>query len=97
MSDAKSGPVLALSGVRNTPFIGPIGQARCQPSQSKSIYFQSSVCEKIMEQLGQNEVAEDQKQVHIVSMESFYRRLTDEQRQAALRGKYNFDHPGKHL
>ncbi len=48
-----------------------------------------------MEQLGQNEVAEDQKQVHIVSMESFYRRLTDEQRQAALRGKYNFDHPGK--
>ena len=35
------------------------------------------------------------KQVHIVSMESFYRRLTDEQRQAALRGKYNFDHPGK--
>ncbi len=57
--------------------------------------FQSSVCEKIMEQLGQNEVAEDQKQVHIVSMESFYRRLTEEQRQAALRGKYNFDHPGK--
>ena len=47
-----------------------------------------------MEQLGQNEVDEHHKQVHIISMESFYKPLTNEQRKLAVKGKHNFDHPG---
>ncbi len=48
-----------------------------------------------MEQLGQNEVDADHKQVHIISMESFYKPLSEEQRRLAMRGKQNFDHPGQ--
>ena len=47
-----------------------------------------------MEQLGQNDVEEHQKQVHIISMESFYKPLTEEKRKLAMKGKQNFDHPG---
>ena len=38
-----------------------------------------------MEQLGQNEVDEHHKQVHIISMESFYKPLSEEQRKLQLK------------
>lgn len=33
--------------------------------------------------------------VVLMSMDSFYKALTPEQREQAARGEYNFDHPGK--
>ena len=48
-----------------------------------------------MELLGQNKVDHRQRKVVIVSQDSFYRVLTAEQKAKALKGQYNFDHPGK--
>ncbi|KAJ6661394.1 hypothetical protein lerEdw1_015022 [Lerista edwardsae] len=53
----------------------------------------SSVCAKIVQLLGQNEVDHHQKQVVILSQDSFYRVLTSEQKAKALKGQFNFDHP----
>uniref|UniRef100_A0A667Y8B9 uridine/cytidine kinase n=1 Tax=Myripristis murdjan TaxID=586833 RepID=A0A667Y8B9_9TELE len=53
----------------------------------------SSVCEKIMELLGQNKIDHHQRQVAILSQDSFYRELTPEQKAKALKGQFNFDHP----
>ncbi|XP_032381587.1 uridine-cytidine kinase 2-A [Etheostoma spectabile] len=53
----------------------------------------SSVCSKIMELLGQNEIDHHQRQVAILSQDSFYRVLTLEQKTKALKGQFNFDHP----
>ncbi|CAO2637606.1 Uridine-cytidine kinase 2, partial [Lemmus lemmus] len=55
--------------------------------------LQSSVCAKIVQLLGQNEVDYRQKQVVILSQDSFYRVLTSEQKAKALKGQFNFDHP----
>lgn len=48
-----------------------------------------------MQLLGQNEVDCRQKQVVILSQDSFYRVLTAEQKAKALKGQFNFDHPGE--
>ncbi|KAL6489823.1 hypothetical protein MHYP_G00001680 [Metynnis hypsauchen] len=53
----------------------------------------SSVCEKIMELLGQNKIDHHQRQVATLSQDSFYRELTPEQKAKALKGQFNFDHP----
>ncbi|XP_028317909.1 uridine-cytidine kinase 1 [Gouania willdenowi] len=53
----------------------------------------STVCAKIMELLGQNKVDHRQRKVVIVSQDSFYKVLTAEQKNKALKGQYNFDHP----
>ena len=47
-----------------------------------------------MEMLGQNEIDHHQRQVAILSQDSFYRVLTPEQKAKALKGQFNFDHPG---
>ncbi|XP_073170837.1 uridine-cytidine kinase 1 isoform X2 [Lepidochelys kempii] len=54
----------------------------------------STVCEKIMELLGQNEVDHHQRKLIILSQDRFYKVLTAEQKAKALKGQYNFDHPG---
>jgi len=46
-----------------------------------------------MEQLGQTNLDSRQKQVVMVSQDSFYKNLTEEQREFADEGEYNFDHP----
>lgn len=56
---------------------------------------QSTVCEKIMELLGQNEVDHRQRKLVILSQDRFYKVLTAEQKAKALKGQYNFDHPGR--
>lgn len=56
---------------------------------------QSTVCEKIMELLGQNEVDHRQRKLVILSQDRFYKVLTPEQKAKALKGQYNFDHPGR--
>lgn len=59
-----------------------------------SLCLQSSVCEKIMELLGQNKIDHHQRQVAILSQDSFYKVLTPDQKAKALKGQFNFDHPG---
>lgn len=84
---------LALTSLRPIPFL-----FNCQDFCSISllwIFLQSSVCAKIVQLLGQNEVDHRQKQVVILSQDSFYRVLTAEQKAKALRGQFNFDHPGE--
>lgn len=56
---------------------------------------QSTVCEKIMELLGQNEVDHRQRKLVILSQDRFYKVLTTDQKAKALKGQYNFDHPGR--
>ena len=54
----------------------------------------STVCRKIMEKLGQDAMDHSQRQrVVCISQESFYRDIGDQEREEALRGNYNFDHP----
>ncbi|KAK2171671.1 hypothetical protein NP493_1043g00005 [Ridgeia piscesae] len=53
----------------------------------------STVCSKIMTELGQNEIDQKQKQVVIISQESFYYPLSSTDEPRASRGQYNFDHP----
>lgn len=60
----------------------------------EGIFWQSTVCAKIMELLGQNKVDHRQRKVAIISQDSFYKVLTPDQKAKALKGQYNFDHPG---
>lgn len=53
----------------------------------------STVCERLMEGLGQNTVSVEEKQVVHLSQDSFYRALTPEEICQANRGMFNFDHP----
>ncbi|XP_054712388.1 uridine-cytidine kinase 2-B-like [Uloborus diversus] len=46
----------------------------------------STVCQKIMEKVGQ-------RQVICISQDSFYKELSSEEKKKASKGKYNFDHP----
>lgn len=46
-----------------------------------------------MELLGQNKIDRHQRQLVILSQDSFYRELTPEQKAKALKGQFNFDHP----
>ena len=50
----------------------------------------TSVCHKIIELLGQSTV----ERVALISQDSFYKDLSEEEREVAGRGEYNFDHPG---
>ena len=54
----------------------------------------STVCRKIMEKLGQDSLGPGHVQrVVCISQESFYRELDENEREEALKGNYNFDHP----
>lgn len=66
-----------------------------QQLRNRSFLPQSTVCAKIMELLGQNKVDHRQRKVAIISQDSFYKVLTPDQKAKALKGQYNFDHPGR--
>lgn len=53
----------------------------------------STVCSKITQLLGQSEVETRQRQVVIISQDSFYRELNAEEKEMAAAGTFNFDHP----
>jgi len=53
----------------------------------------TSVCTRIIEQLGQTAVSDKQRQVVLLSQDSFYRNLDPEEKKLAFKGEYNFDHP----
>lgn len=50
----------------------------------------TTVCKKIIEML-------NNKKVVVLSQDSFYKSLTDEQKELAHRAEYDFDHPGKFI
>uniref|UniRef100_A0A8D8P767 uridine/cytidine kinase n=1 Tax=Culex pipiens TaxID=7175 RepID=A0A8D8P767_CULPI len=53
----------------------------------------STVCKRIMEQLGQADMDHTQRQVVSISQDSFYRELTSAEKVRAEKGQFNFDHP----
>nr|CAG4643912.1 EOG090X050I [Lepidurus arcticus] len=53
----------------------------------------STVCSKIMEKLGQDEMDHHQRQVVCISQDSFYRELNPTEILKASKGSFNFDHP----
>lgn len=53
----------------------------------------STVCQKIVEELQSTAGPEHASRVTVISMENFYKVKTTEQRDLALRGAYNLDHP----
>lgn len=53
----------------------------------------STVCKRIMEQLGQADMDHTQRQVVCISQDSFYRDLTPSEKAKADKGMFNFDHP----
>ncbi|EDV92505.1 uridine-cytidine kinase isoform X2 [Drosophila grimshawi] len=75
----------AVNGKVKSPFL--IGVAGGTASGK------STVCKKIMEQLGQAEMDDTQRQVVSISQDSFYRELTPAEKQKAQKSKFNFDHP----
>jgi uridine kinase len=57
--------------------------------------LQTSVCRDIVDQLGEIVVnTQMTRRVVMVSQDSFYRELSNEERALAERGQFNFDHPG---
>ena len=77
-----------------------ITRAQCVPRLLVSnmlhacLYHQSTVCSKIMDQLGQNLLPDRRDMVTIINQDSFYRDLTPDEHKRAMKGEYNFDHPG---
>jgi len=57
--------------------------------------YQSTVCQKIVEALEKNTAGKNFRQhIEVISQECFYRELNDQERQLAINGQMNFDHPG---
>uniref|UniRef100_A0A3P8VWD2 uridine/cytidine kinase n=1 Tax=Cynoglossus semilaevis TaxID=244447 RepID=A0A3P8VWD2_CYNSE len=80
--------------IRQPFLIGVSGGTASGKVGTPSSETRSSVCEKIMELLGQNKIDHHQRQVAILSQDSFYKVLTPEQKAKAQKGQFNFDHPG---
>jgi len=53
----------------------------------------STVCSTLVDKLGQSEVNAKEKQVVILSQDSFYRELSPAEAAKAMKGTFNFDHP----
>ncbi|XP_065067837.1 uridine-cytidine kinase 2-like [Rhopilema esculentum] len=71
---------------RKRPFlIGVAGGTCCGKSE---------VCKKILKDLGQANIESQMRKVIILSQESFYRDLDEEESAQADTGNFNFDHPG---
>lgn len=47
-----------------------------------------------MEKLGQAGMTQQERQVVCISQDSFYKELTPAEKSKAVRGQFNFDHPG---
>ena len=53
----------------------------------------TTLCNKIMEKLGQNSIDHKQRRVVCINQDNFYRELNASERLKAANGFYNFDHP----
>uniref|UniRef100_A0A5S6Q418 uridine/cytidine kinase n=1 Tax=Trichuris muris TaxID=70415 RepID=A0A5S6Q418_TRIMR len=70
-----------LTDYMKTPFVIGVGGGTASGK--------STVCEEIISKLG----AKYQGMVAMISQDSFYRELSEEERQMAFSGNFNFDHP----
>jgi len=75
---------MSLNGVKTTFLIGVAGGTASG---------KSTVCKRLMEKLGQNEMSNVEKQVVSLSQDSFYRELNPSEIAKANKGMFNFDHP----
>lgn len=53
----------------------------------------TTVCQKIINEIGKSAVSSIQRKVAIISQDSFYRELNPEEQVLAASDRYNFDHP----
>ncbi|UJR36257.1 hypothetical protein I4U23_028987 [Adineta vaga] len=53
----------------------------------------STVCQRIVDALQPEDATDKKKRVTVIAMENFYKPKTAEQRDMAVRGDYNLDHP----
>ena len=83
--NGRSSAASAARGPLDAPFLMGVAGG---PASGKT-----SVCERIMERLGQNVVDSRERRVVTVSLDSFYRPLSDDDQARAARGQFNFDHP----
>ena len=75
---------LSFNGAKQTFLIGVAGGTASG---------KSTVCKRLMEKLGQNEMSNVEKQVVSLSQDSFYRELNPAEIAKANKGMFNFDHP----
>jgi len=75
---------LSFNGAKQTFLIGVAGGTASG---------KSTVCKRLMEKLGQNEMSNVEKQVVSLSQDSFYRELNPSEIAKANKGMFNFDHP----
>jgi uridine kinase len=68
-----------------TPFLIGVSGGPCSGK--------STVCQNIVEALQPKDDVDQTNRVAVIAMEHFYRPKTAEQRDMALRGNYNLDHP----
>ncbi|RWS15219.1 hypothetical protein B4U79_10164 [Dinothrombium tinctorium] len=73
------------SSTSKTPFLIGVGGGTASGK--------STVCSKIMEKLGEDCIDDNKRRVVCISQDSFYKELSDEEKLAANKGCYNFDHP----
>lgn len=85
MNDRVNTKEVISNGMTTTPFL--IGVAGGTASGK------TTVCRKIIEELGQHKVDLQQRKVCILSQDSFYKQLSDQERDDANNADYNFDHP----
>ncbi len=81
--DSKSSIVMPTLSI--TPFLIGVSGGPCSGK--------STVCQKIVEALQPKDGVDQSKRVAVIAMENFYKPKTAEQRDMALRGNYNLDHP----
>ncbi|CAG0892205.1 unnamed protein product [Cyprideis torosa] len=75
---------LATLGVREPFLIGVAGGTASG---------KTTVCQKIVTRLGQQNIDQSKRQVVVVNQDSFYRDLTEKESRLAHKGQFNFDHP----
>jgi len=84
----------ALSpSVRTMAMVGPDRKPFMIGVAGGTASGKSTVCDKLMEKLGQNEMNIGEKQVVHLSQDSFYRELNQAESEKARKGMFNFDHP----
>ncbi len=90
-----------MSSASITPFLIGVAGGPCSGKQffnnfklTINIYIgKSTVCQKIVDALQPKDGADQTNRVTVIAMEHFYKPKTAEQRDMALRGNYNLDHP----
>ncbi|CAF0784321.1 unnamed protein product [Adineta ricciae] len=74
-----------MPSLSKTPFLIGVSGGPCSGK--------STVCQRIVDALQPENSTDQTKRVTVIAMENFYKPKTPEQRDMALRGNYNLDHP----